>query len=217
MEGFETDIDDGLWTLFCRHRSASLLIHEKRRRRAARLEAYFARIAPRAFSMSMREGRRMPAHCARAHPTQRRARRETPADARNWQGIFRRASPRPPRRQVVLHLSGEEGMSPIRPLWLAHRPRSRAIESECTATVETRQAWASNRRGSQRTLRAGGNEVFLLSRARRAADNGKAAEPSRPRMLGRGSLNVNSTRRGVCPFGLRDPSHPRCQPAPCDG
>jgi secondary thiamine-phosphate synthase enzyme len=109
----ETDIRDGLLTLFCRHTSASLVIQENAAPAARRdLEAYFERIAPE-------EGRYehddegpddMPAHLRSALTATQLA---IPVQngrllLGTWQGIFlfehRRNTP---EREIALHLIGE--------------------------------------------------------------------------------------------------------------
>jgi secondary thiamine-phosphate synthase enzyme len=109
----QTDIHEGLLTLFCRHTSASLLIQENAASAVARdLEAYFARIAPEggAYEHDDEGPDDMPAHL-RTALTQ--VQLSIPvADGRlmlgTWQGIFlfehRRSTP---ERQVALHLVGE--------------------------------------------------------------------------------------------------------------
>ena len=107
-------IRDGLLTLFCRHSSASLLIQENAAPAARRdLEAYFARIAPEdpsAYSHNDEGPDDMPAHL-RAALTQTQL--SIPVQGGRmmlgtWQGIYLFEHRRePPRRQIVLHLTGE--------------------------------------------------------------------------------------------------------------
>jgi secondary thiamine-phosphate synthase enzyme len=107
-------IRDGLLNLFCRHTSASLLIQENAAPAARRdLEAFFARIAPEdpsAYSHNDEGPDDMPAHL-RAALTQTQL--TIPVEAGRlqlgtWQGIYLFEHRRePPRRQIVLHLTGE--------------------------------------------------------------------------------------------------------------
>jgi secondary thiamine-phosphate synthase enzyme len=110
----DSEIADGLLTLFCRHSSASLLIQENAAPAARRdLEAYFARIAPEdpsAYSHNDEGPDDMPSHL-RAALTQTQL--AIPVQGRRmmlgtWQGIFLFEHRRePPPRQIVLHLAGE--------------------------------------------------------------------------------------------------------------
>src|SRR5688572_7327730 len=110
----DSQIADGLLTLFCRHSSASLLIQENAAPAARRdLEAYFARIAPEdssAYSHNDEGPDDMPSHL-RAALTQTQL--AIPVQGGRmmlgtWQGIFLFEHRRePPPRQVVLHLAGE--------------------------------------------------------------------------------------------------------------
>ena len=104
---------EGLLTLFCRHTSASLLIHENAAPAAQRdLEAYFARIAPQSsvYEHDEEGPDDMPAHL-RTALTQTQL--SIPVQhgkplLGTWQGIFlfehRRNTP---DRQIALHLVGE--------------------------------------------------------------------------------------------------------------
>ena len=107
-------IETGLLTLFCRHTSASLLIHENADPAVrSDLEAFFARLAPEApdrYAHDTEGSDDMPAHL-RTALTQTQL--SIPVEAGRmllgtWQGIFlfehRRA---PHQREVVLHLLGE--------------------------------------------------------------------------------------------------------------
>lgn len=105
---------EGLLTLFCRHTSASLLIHENAAPAARRdTEAYFARIAPEdtgRYEHGEEGPDDMPAHL-RAALTQVQITIPLIGGALalgTWQGIYlfehRR---RPHRRRLALHLIGE--------------------------------------------------------------------------------------------------------------
>ena len=110
----DSQIADGLLTLFCRHSSASLLIQENAAPAARRdLEAYFARIAPEdpsAYSHNDEGPDDMPSHL-RAALTQTQL--AIPVQGGRmmlgtWQGIYLFEHRRePPPRQIVLHLIGE--------------------------------------------------------------------------------------------------------------
>ncbi len=110
----DSQIADGLLTLFCRHTSASLLIQENAAPAARRdLEAYFARIAPEdpsAYSHNDEGPDDMPSHL-RAALTQTQL--AIPVQGGRmmlgtWQGIYLFEHRRePPPRQIVLHLIGE--------------------------------------------------------------------------------------------------------------
>ena len=107
-------MDEGLFTLFCRHTSASLLIQENAAPDARRdLERYFARIAPEdplAYAHDEEGPDDMPAHL-RAALTQ--VQLSIPLSGGRlalgrWQGIYlfeHRRSPH--RRTLALHLIGE--------------------------------------------------------------------------------------------------------------
>ena len=110
----EQAMGEGLLTIFCRHTSASLLIHENAAPAARRdTEAYFARIAPedaRAYEHDEEGPDDMPAHL-RTALTQ--VQLSIPLIGGRlalgtWQGIYlfehRR---RPHRRRLALHLIGE--------------------------------------------------------------------------------------------------------------
>ena len=103
----------GLLTLFCRHTSCSLLIHENAAPAARRdLERYFAKLAPEGagYEHDDEGPDDMPAHL-RTALTQTQI--SVPVeDGRmllgKWQGIFLFEHRRkPPAREVVLHLIGE--------------------------------------------------------------------------------------------------------------
>jgi secondary thiamine-phosphate synthase enzyme len=107
-------MEEGLLTIFCRHTSASLLIHENAAPAARRdTEAYFARVAPEdahAYEHDEEGPDDMPAHL-RTALTQTQL--SIPLIGGRlalgtWQGIYlfehRR---RPHRRQLALHLIGE--------------------------------------------------------------------------------------------------------------
>ena len=104
---------DGLLTLFCRHTSCSLLIHENAAPAARRdLERYFARVAPEGprYEHDDEGPDDMPAHI-RAALTQVQLSIpliEGRLALGTWQGIYlfehRRA---PHRRTLALHLVGE--------------------------------------------------------------------------------------------------------------
>ena len=110
----DSEIANGLLTLFCRHSSASLLIQENAAPAARRdLEAYFARIAPEdpsAYSHNDEGPDDMPSPL-RAALTQTQL--AIPVQGRRmmlgtWQGIYLFEHRRePPPRQIVLHLAGE--------------------------------------------------------------------------------------------------------------
>jgi secondary thiamine-phosphate synthase enzyme len=110
----DSEIRDGLLTLFCRHSSASLLIQENAAPAARRdLEDYFARIAPEdssAYSHNDEGADDMPAHL-RAALTQTQL--SVPVQGSRtmlgpWQGIYLFEHRRePPPRQILLHLIGE--------------------------------------------------------------------------------------------------------------
>ncbi|HEX2762538.1 MAG TPA: secondary thiamine-phosphate synthase enzyme YjbQ [Allosphingosinicella sp.] len=107
------DISHGLLTLFCRHTSASLLIHENAAPGARRdTEAYFARIAPEdvRYEHDDEGPDDMPAHLRTALTQTHLA---IPLIGGRlalgtWQGIYlfehRR---RPHKREIALHLIGE--------------------------------------------------------------------------------------------------------------
>ena len=106
-------IREGLLTLFCRHTSASLLIHENAAPAARRdTEAFFARIAPEGgdYEHDDEGPDDMPAHLRSALTATQLS---IPVISGKlalgrWQGIYlfehRRA---PHERQVVMHLIGE--------------------------------------------------------------------------------------------------------------
>ena len=109
----ESEIREGLLTIFCRHTSASLVIQENAAPAARRdLEAYFARIAPEGgpYEHDDEGPDDMPAHLRSALTATQLS---IPVrDGRpllgTWQGIFlfehRRNTP---EREIVLHLIGE--------------------------------------------------------------------------------------------------------------
>jgi secondary thiamine-phosphate synthase enzyme len=107
-------MNEGLLTLFCRHTSASLLIHENAAPTARRdTEAFFNRLVPEDPSLYAHgeEGPDdMPAHLRTALTATQIAVPLTGGRLRlgTWQGIYlfehRR---RPHRREVAVHLLGE--------------------------------------------------------------------------------------------------------------
>ena len=109
----QSDIREGLLTLFCRHTSASLIVQENAAPAARRdLERFFARLAPeRAGYEHDDEGSDdMPAHLRTvltatdlSIPVQNGA-----PMLGTWQGIYLFEHRRdPPERQIILHLVGE--------------------------------------------------------------------------------------------------------------
>jgi secondary thiamine-phosphate synthase enzyme len=109
----DSGIANGLATLFCRHTSASLLIHENASPAAHRdIAAFFERIAPEsaAYEHDEEGSDDMPAHL-RTALTQTQL--TIPLlDGRlalgRWQGIFLFEHRRTPHeRQMVLHLLGD--------------------------------------------------------------------------------------------------------------
>jgi secondary thiamine-phosphate synthase enzyme len=110
----DSEISDGLLTLFCRHSSASLLIQENAAPAARRdLEAYFVGIAPEdpsAYSHNDEGPDDMPSHL-RAALTQTQL--AIPIQSGRmmlgtWQGIYLFEHRRePPPREIALHLAGE--------------------------------------------------------------------------------------------------------------
>ena len=110
----EQDIATGLLTLFCRHTSASLVIHENASPAARRdLEAYFARIAPEdpgRYEHGDEGPDDMPAHLRTAltHTQLSIPVRGGRPVLGTWQGIFLFEHRRERHeREVVLHLIGE--------------------------------------------------------------------------------------------------------------
>ena len=108
-----TGIQEGLLTLFCRHTSASLLIHENAAPAARRdTEAFFARLAPEGAGYEHEdEGPDdMPAHLKTALTATQLS---IPLiggrlAVGTWQGIFLFEHRRAPHdREVALHLVGE--------------------------------------------------------------------------------------------------------------
>jgi secondary thiamine-phosphate synthase enzyme len=110
----QTDIKDGVLTVYCRHTSASLLIQENADPDVCKdLQAFFARIAPEGRSLYVHESEGpddMPAHI-RAALTETQL--SIPIEGGQlllgtWQGIYlfehRHA---PHRREIVLHVIGE--------------------------------------------------------------------------------------------------------------
>jgi secondary thiamine-phosphate synthase enzyme len=110
----QTDIKDGVLTVYCRHTSASLLIQENADPDVCKdLQAFFARIAPEGRGLYVHESEGpddMPAHI-RAALTETQL--SIPIEGGQlllgtWQGIYlfehRRA---PHRREIVLHVIGE--------------------------------------------------------------------------------------------------------------
>ena len=109
----DSEIRQGLLTIFCRHTSASLVVQENAAPTARRdLEAYFERIAPEnaGYEHDDEGPDDMPAHIRSAlTSTQLSVPVENGKPMRGtWQGIFlfehRRNSP---ERQIALHLIGE--------------------------------------------------------------------------------------------------------------
>jgi secondary thiamine-phosphate synthase enzyme len=115
VRGFvaDSDIRDGLLTLFCRHTSASLLIQENAAPAARRdLEAYFDRIAPEngPYEHDDEGPDDMPAHLRSALTATQLS--IPVGDGKlllgTWQGIFlfeHRSNT--PEREIALHLIGE--------------------------------------------------------------------------------------------------------------
>jgi len=109
----DSDIRDGLLTIFCRHTSASLLIQENAAPAARRdLQAYFERIAPEngPYEHDDEGPDDMPAHLRAALTATQLS---IPVNdgkpvLGTWQGIFlfehRRNTP---EREIALHLIGE--------------------------------------------------------------------------------------------------------------
>ena len=109
----DSEIRQGLLTIFCRHTSASLVIQENAAPAARRdLEAYFERIAPEnaGYEHDDEGPDDMPAHIRSALTSTQLS---VPVEngkpmLGTWQGIFlfehRRNSP---ERQIALHLIGE--------------------------------------------------------------------------------------------------------------
>jgi secondary thiamine-phosphate synthase enzyme len=109
----ETDIAEGLLTIFCRHTSASLLIQENAASAAKRdLERFFSRIAPECgpYEHDDEGPDDMPAHLRTALTSTQLS--IPVAGGRlllgTWQGVFlfehRRNTP---QREIALHLVGE--------------------------------------------------------------------------------------------------------------
>jgi secondary thiamine-phosphate synthase enzyme len=110
----DQQIATGLLTIFCRHTSASLVIHENASPAASRdLEAYFARIAPEdpgRYEHGSEGPDDMPAHLRTAltHSQLSIPVRGGRPMLGTWQGIFLFEHRREPhRREVALHLIGE--------------------------------------------------------------------------------------------------------------
>jgi secondary thiamine-phosphate synthase enzyme len=109
----ETGIREGLLTIFCRHTSASLLIHENAAPAAARdLEAYFERLAPEGgpYEHDDEGPDDMPAHLRSALTATQLSIpvRDGRPMLGTWQGIYlfeHRAQPH--QREIALHLMGE--------------------------------------------------------------------------------------------------------------
>jgi secondary thiamine-phosphate synthase enzyme len=107
----DSEIRQGLLTIFCRHTSASLVVQENAAPTARRdLEAYFERIAPENAGYDDEGPDDMPAHIRSALTSTQLS---VPVEngkpmLGTWQGIFlfehRRNSP---ERQIALHLIGE--------------------------------------------------------------------------------------------------------------
>ena len=109
----DSEIRQGLLTIFCRHTSASLVVQENAAPTARRdLEAYFERIAPEnsGYEHDDEGPDDMPAHIRSALTSTQLS---VPVEngkpmLGTWQGIFlfehRRNSP---ERQIALHLIGE--------------------------------------------------------------------------------------------------------------
>jgi secondary thiamine-phosphate synthase enzyme len=110
----ETDVREGLLTLFCRHTSASLLIQENAAREVrADLQEFFARIAPEDPERYRHDDEGpddMPAHLRSAITAVQLSIpvRDGQPVLGTWQGIYlfehRR---RPHEREVAVHLIGE--------------------------------------------------------------------------------------------------------------
>lgn len=109
----DSGIGEGLLTLFCRHTSAALLIHENAAPAAQRdTESFFSQLAPEgaAYEHDDEGPDDMPAHL-RTALTQTHLSipvKEGRMMLGSWQGIFlfehRHSTP---ERQIVLHLVGE--------------------------------------------------------------------------------------------------------------
>jgi len=109
----DSDIRDGLLTIFCRHTSASLLIQENAAPAARRdLQAYFERIAPEngPYEHDDEGPDDMPAHLRAALTATQLSIpvKDCKPVLGTWQGIFlfehRRNTP---EREIALHLIGE--------------------------------------------------------------------------------------------------------------
>jgi len=109
----DSDIRDGLLTIFCRHTSASLLIQENAAPAARRdLQAYFERIAPEngPYEHDDEGPDDMPAHLRAALTATQLSIpvKDGKPVLGTWQGIFlfehRRNTP---EREIALHLIGE--------------------------------------------------------------------------------------------------------------
>ena len=109
----QSDIREGLLTLFCRHTSASLIVQENAAPAARRdLERFFARLAPEhaGYEHDDEGPDDMPAHLRAALTTT-----DLSVPVQNgapmlgtWQGIYLFEHRRdPPERQIILHLVGE--------------------------------------------------------------------------------------------------------------
>ena len=109
----QSDIEEGLLTIFCRHTSASLVIQENAAPAASRdLERFIARVAPESadYEHDDEGPDDMPAHLCSALTA-------TPLSVPvsggrltlgTWQGIFLFEHRRqPPTREIVLHVVGE--------------------------------------------------------------------------------------------------------------
>lgn len=108
-----SDISEGLLTIFCRHTSASLLIHENAAPAARRdTERFFAKIAPQdaGYEHDDEGPDDMPAHL-RTALTQTHLSIPVSDGALvlgTWQGVFLfEHRDRPGRREIALHLIGE--------------------------------------------------------------------------------------------------------------
>jgi len=109
----ESEVSEGLLTIFCRHTSASLLIQENAAPAARRdLEAYFETIAPESGSYEHDDegSDDMPAHLRSALTATQLS---IPInDGRlllgTWQGIYLFEHRRnPPDREIAIHVIGE--------------------------------------------------------------------------------------------------------------
>lgn len=109
----ESEIREGLLTIFCRHTSASLVIQENAAPAARRdLERYFARIAPEdaGYEHDDEGPDDMPAHLRSALTATQLSLPVKDGEPLlgTWQGIFLFEHRRNrPEREIVLHLVGE--------------------------------------------------------------------------------------------------------------